>query len=77
MSVCRAFDWPIDWIENPPPTPEVIQRDDQVLEAFRQWGETMLATMEAMQAQIAELQREVAQLVAEGRSTPPGRRRQS
>ena len=76
-AVARAFGWPDDWIENPPPTPEVTQRDDQVLAEFRQWGETMLTAMEAMQGQIAELQQAVARLSAEGQSTPPARRRQS
>ena len=76
-AVARAFGWPDDWIENPPPSPEVIQRDDQVLAEFRQWGETMLTAMEAMQSQIAELQQAVARLSAEGQSAPPARRRQS
>lgn len=76
-AVARAFGWADDWVENPPPPPEVIQRDDVVLAEFRQWGETMLATMEAMHGQIVELQQAVARLAAEGQSAPPGRRRQS
>lgn len=76
-AVARAFGWADDWVENPPPPPEVIQRDDVVLTEFRQWGETMLATMEAMHGQIVELQQAVARLAAEGQSAPPGRRRQS
>lgn len=75
--VATAFGWADDWVENPPPPPEVIQRDDVVLTEFRQWGETMLATMEAMHGQIVELQQAVARLAAEGQSAPPGRRRQS
>lgn len=76
-AVALAFGWPDDWIENPPPPPEVSQRDDQVLGEFRQWGEAMLTAMEAMQGQIAELQQAVARLSAEDQSTPPPRRRRS
>jgi transcriptional regulator with XRE-family HTH domain len=73
--VCTAFDWPDDWVENPPAPPEVTRRDDEVLQAFAQLGETMLAAMESMQRQIAELQSTVDQLAAEARPTRPGSRR--
>lgn len=75
--VAQAFDWPDDWVEHPPPTPEVTQRDDQVLAEFRQWGETTMTALREMQQQIVELQQAVARLAAEGQSAPPGRRRQS
>ncbi len=74
--VATAFDWPDDWVENPPPPPEVTRRDDEVLQAFAQFGSTMLAAIEAMQQQIAALQSTVDQLAAEARPTRPGSRRQ-
>ena len=77
MSVCRAFDWPIDWVENPPPPPEVIQRDDQVLSAIKELGWKLLRTTEALMTEIAALREEVDRLQSEARSTPPARRRGS
>jgi hypothetical protein len=61
-AVARAFDWPLDWPENPPPPPVISQRDDAVLAAFERLASTMLATMAAMQTQIDELQQAVDRL---------------
>lgn len=75
--VATAFGWGDDWVENPPPPPEVTQREDEVLAEFRQWGQTTMTALREMQSQIAELQQAVARLAAEGQSTPPGTRRRS
>ena len=75
--VAKAFGWPDDWIENPPPPPAVIERDDQVLAEFRQWGETTMTTLREMQQQIVELQQAVVRLASSDQSPPSARRRQS
>lgn len=76
-AVARAFGWPDDWIENPPPTPEVTQRDDEVLGAIEKLGWTVLRTNQEMLTAIAELRAEVDRLRSEVGPTPPARRRQS
>lgn len=75
--VAQAFDWPDDWVEHPPPTPEVIQRDDEVLGAIEKLGWTVLQVNQEMLTALAELRAEVDRLRSEVQSAPPGRRRQS
>jgi transcriptional regulator with XRE-family HTH domain len=65
--VAQAFDWPLDWPENPPAPPVVSQRDDQVMAALT----SMMEQIAALTAQVARLED------AARRAAPAPRRSQS
>jgi hypothetical protein len=52
-AVARAFDWPLDWPENPPPLPEA--REDQLIKLVA----ALALEVRGLADEVRELRREV------------------